>query len=591
MVKKTLVTTAIESTWPENKDNIIFLGSWGLPYIKKNTLSPLNFEVVPYHWDDRKKLKKDYIDLEIIYESYLSYISDELNKIHKTNFTKRFWRIFIGPWLYTSIQVLFDRWSMLKIVTSKYGNLNINLIENNKTNIGTIDLDSFNLAIESDHWNEAIYGTLIKNFFYKKMEITFKKESSREKKKKIRNRQFFIKGIILFLTNMFSRVFSKNSDVFIISSHLSFKNLILLQLKLKQFPSVWSKKSRKYKFKDFDELRKKYIFSFNQNLNPEFEAILNIMLIKIMPRVYLEGFKHLPSMINKNGWPESPKTIFTSNSYSSDEQFKFWAATKVEKGAKLIIGQHGGNFGMTQMAIHESHQIKISDKWLSWGWKDKNNSKVLPIGNFKFKFKNIKRDPKGDALLVGMTLPRFSYYLYSTPIASQMENYFNNQFELVESLPLSIQKKIRVRLYKEDRGWFQKERWKSKKYPVSFDNTNISLLDSMKKSRLFIGTYNATTYLETFSANIPSIIFWNPKHWELNKEAMEDFKKLKKVGIFYESPIEAAKHIEQIWEEIDEWWFQDKIQKALNEFNEKYSRNNKFILENISDELNNKRRK
>ena len=60
---------------------------------------------------------------------------------------------------------------------------------------------------------------------------------------------------------------------------------------------------------------------------------------------------------------------------------------KTEEGAKLIIGQHGGNFGMTPMAIHESHQIKISDKWLSWGWDDPKNKKIIPIGNFKTSLK------------------------------------------------------------------------------------------------------------------------------------------------------------------------------------------------------------
>ena len=43
---------------------------------------------------------------------------------------------------------------------------------------------------------------------------------------------------------------------------------------------------------------------------------------------------------------------------------------KVEQGSRLVIG-HGGNFGMTPMAIHETHQIDISDKWLSWGWENK----------------------------------------------------------------------------------------------------------------------------------------------------------------------------------------------------------------------------
>ena len=34
----------------------------------------------------------------------------------------------------------------------------------------------------------------------------------------------------------------------------------------------------------------------------------------------------------------------------------------------------------------------------------------------------------------------------------------------------------------------------------------------MKESKIYVSTYNATTYLEAFAINIPTIIFWNPKH-------------------------------------------------------------------------------
>ena len=37
-----------------------------------------------------------------------------------------------------------------------------------------------------------------------------------------------------------------------------------------------------------------------------------------------------------------------------------------------------------------------------------------------------------------MTLPRYSYYLYSVPIAGQVESYLNDQIEFAKSLPESI---------------------------------------------------------------------------------------------------------------------------------------------------------
>ena len=49
-----------------------------------------------FHTKNSKRLAKD---TELIYESILEDFYLELNRLHNTNFSKRFWRITIGPWL------------------------------------------------------------------------------------------------------------------------------------------------------------------------------------------------------------------------------------------------------------------------------------------------------------------------------------------------------------------------------------------------------------------------------------------------------------------------------------------------------------
>ena len=108
---------------------------------------------------------------------------------------------------------------------------------------------------------------------------------------------------------------------------------------------------------------------FSLGNTDEFNLVLNKTLMHLIPQSYLESFEILLKKTQVQGWPENPKSIFTSNAYNLDDKFKLWAGLKVERGSKLVIGQHGGNFGMTPMAIHESHQIEIADSWLSWGGK------------------------------------------------------------------------------------------------------------------------------------------------------------------------------------------------------------------------------
>jgi putative transferase (TIGR04331 family) len=76
-----LVTTADERTW-EKDDKILFLGEWCKLYSRKHIWSQLNYETLPYHWDDRNKFKKDSVYLERVYEKYLREISQKLSIIH-----------------------------------------------------------------------------------------------------------------------------------------------------------------------------------------------------------------------------------------------------------------------------------------------------------------------------------------------------------------------------------------------------------------------------------------------------------------------------------------------------------------------------
>ncbi|EMN88888.1 hypothetical protein LEP1GSC108_2446 [Leptospira weilii str. UI 13098] len=124
----------------------------------------------------------------------------------------------------------------------------------------------------------------------------------------------------------------------------------------------------------FLDLRK---IAYNRILcQSDFEKFIHSIIPKQIPKVYLEGYSELIQMIKRLPWPSSPQLIWTSNAHNSDEVFKTWAAEKIEKGSKLVIGQHGGNYGIAKWSFNEDHDVEISDRYLSWGWDDlsKNRS-------------------------------------------------------------------------------------------------------------------------------------------------------------------------------------------------------------------------
>ena len=50
--------------------------------------------------------------------------------------------------------------------------------------------------------------------------------------------------------------------------------------------------------------------------------------------------------------------------------FSYYVAKNIDKGSKLFIVQHGGCYGQFLFHSEQDHEIKISDKYLTWGWKN-----------------------------------------------------------------------------------------------------------------------------------------------------------------------------------------------------------------------------
>jgi hypothetical protein len=42
------------------------------------------------------------------------------------------------------------------------------------------------------------------------------------------------------------------------------------------------------------------------------------------------------------------RLIFTANRHLYDDVFNFWTALAVESGSRLVVAQHGGNYGISE---------------------------------------------------------------------------------------------------------------------------------------------------------------------------------------------------------------------------------------------------
>ena len=583
-LERILVTSYLNKENISKKYKIALLGEWCIPNNTKHSIKEYDYIILNYHWNNRKKLYKDYHFLSDIYEEFLTILSKELNTIHKKNNSREYWRILIGPWLAFFIQTIFDRWEMINSALNDYKIKKMfSSTITNYIKFVPSDFVEFDELVHNKSWNEFIYSFIGNKLQFEKVKITdFLDKSFIRKQTNNSKYQNFFKIFI----NIISKFFFRKGNILIVSNCLPAHIIMRVSLSLNQLPTFWYRIDPKKTFPDINQ--RKWQINYDKkglDKNYDFKKLLSEIIPLQIPSIYLEGYESLIKKA-KIYYPNKASLIFDTTSWNSDDLFKHWMGLQKEKKSKIIITQHGGNYGSSLFNFTEEHQLSISDKFISWGWKNNKSNKILNIGNTKsFRYKKIK--PKKNSqkfLIVEGLLPKYSTNLYSTPVsACQWNEYFNDQFNFVKHFPKDFIKNFDIRLAVHDYGYDQKNLWRSKFPQINFANPKVPFISSLKNYSLVVATYNATTYLETLSINFPTIIFWNTKYWELRSSAISDYQLLYEVGIIHETTYSAANHIKKIKGNINSWWQSARVQNAKNIFVEKYCKpiKHSVFIENI----------
>ena len=107
-----------------------------------------------------------------------------------------------------------------------------------------------------------------------------------------------------------------------------------------------------------------------------------------------------------------------------------------------------------------------------------------------------KRRQNGRCLQVVTTVPRQSYWMFSAPVGPQLDKYLGDQFEFAAELSSAVRHELLVRLDRNDYGWDQAERWHDADPAICVDPGARPLHELLDHTRLYVATYNATTFLE-----------------------------------------------------------------------------------------------
>tara|TARA_Y100000739_G_C20612646_1_gene469661 strand:- start:391 stop:2133 length:1743 start_codon:yes stop_codon:yes gene_type:complete len=563
-----LIKTPIDARSDTLFKEDILLGNWCLEEI--SDLEKDN-NIEPYHWDDRQKYFKDYSYINNLYEEFLNDYVDILNDIHKLRMSKRYWRIILGPWLRFFIEISFDRYEIIKTASKKYPKIDVNIYDYNAENMAPKSFEDFSYFTKQDDWNEVIFSECIKYLNLKYSALKNIKLLPRFNKPKSRNIFYpFLKNIILFYEKFVPRFLNKKV---IIASYMNLFDLAKFQISLGQMPYLRGPEI-KYSNNKIDlKLRKSIKLEKNSS---GFRGFISSLIPFHIPKVYLEGFDDFKSKVIK-AYPSNPEIIFTSNAYQADDAFKIWAAEKVSEGRKLVIGQHGGNFGNSLFNQTEDHQLNIADYFISWGWKNSKNPFIKPLPSLKLSNQDIICKNNGKIVHVLTSFPKYFYCHYSVPVADQFLSYVDNQISFLKNLDLKVLDNL---IIKPDPSFFNQS-WDAKQliskagFSNNFDTRGRNFYTLLSCSNLCVCTNNTTTFLETLALNYPTVIFWDKNLFEIREEAISYMKLLEDAGVLYYCPLQASKKINSISNNVEDWWGNSALQDSVEKFTNRYARNSK----------------
>ena len=555
--KKLLVVTASKETWYKfSQYEIICLGEWCKLYPENYLWNGINSEVIPYHWDDRTKLKSDHDELKNLYEKVLIDLTLYLNKIHRINESTLFWRIVLGPWLMNYIPILFDRWEMLRLAFENDAKYISVLIENETLPIA-VDFEGFCTLSQTDSWNQLIYQRIISKKYKDQIEfIKIKKEHDKESLSKPNMFNWKIK-VIAIIDRIF-RVFGGRGKFMFHTLYFSPINLILLNLKLKQFPRFFVD-DFKFKFKEKvdNSLRKK--LELKTLSSSPFELFLYENILKDIPMSYLEGFHSIRNHLDTINLEF--KFILTANSYWGNDVFKIWIAIQQKLEKKIIISEHGGSF--PPLFDTFQHEEEISSKF-KIVWFNPFHLKHLKLPPNKIILQNAKYLKNGNCAIIGFESPRYSYRVTAGPISHQTLDCFEHTISFCSKLNDSIKENINIRPY-PNLGWYTNLRYADMLSPKSV-NAEGSHKNFIAKAKLIVCTYPQTTFSEAMASGKPTILVYDPQLFEFIPETKELIDILISAKIIFYDSCKAANHVNNIWLDIESWWENEKVVRARNSF-------------------------
>ena len=425
-----LVTTPIRSTFSKNKNLII--GEWCRNEIKEN--ENYKIELRKYHWDDTKKMKKDFFYLERLYKKSILSLAQSMNYYHNTDKSQRYWEIILSSFLSYIIQIVWDKWETINYAMNESPIDETRAINAEDNPLAFQDFEDFLKNFNDHYWNHHLYLRIIKHV-NKNINIINIKQNLNSKTYNPSFKYSFLDKALSYL--------SKNNSIILKQTGFEKRKLIKLFLKLRQVPTLHKELDKKFSKRKLNRSK----LGFNINPKNDFESFFEKIFIDLLPHSYIENYNEALQEVKKIKL--NPKIIFTSYSHTVNDFFKIWVAEKTLNKVKYIVSDHGPNIEDDQKRNFNAHS-NFADLYTTWTRPYDLKKEISPTPGIYFEKINKQKKNSNKILLLGGRTILYPYKMQTGPIAGQMLKTFSFWEEFYSSLPEEKKNYFKLRPHPKD---------------------------------------------------------------------------------------------------------------------------------------------
>ena len=259
--------------------------------------------------------------------------------------------------------------------------------------------------------------------------------------------------------------------------------------------------------------------------------------------------------------------------FSQDDAYRLRLAAWREGGGKLFCLQHGANYGnLASVGVIAFEYGQHA--FFSWGFTAHPPYPVHAIAMPSpalCQLSNTYKQQSDSLILVGSEMSTLAYRLKTRPYARSLVDYREAKKEFIQALPGPARQHLTYRPYPTTPGGLEDGPYMQREF-LEVALCKGDLTQHMLGCRLLVLDHYGTTLHTAFAANIPTLCFWNPHHWGMERQSTTILEALRSAGIYHHTPQEAAEAVGRIWQNPVAWWHSPPVQTARDLWCSQYAR-------------------